>query len=98
MNIGKTVATQTWQEMTHGSHVFKAGNAVEFPTGDWRSQKPLFLNDKCKQCMLCFFVCPDSSVQLNDDGNVVGFDYNFCKGCLVCKEVCKFKAIEREGV
>jgi len=97
MNIGKTVATQTWQEMTHGSHVFKAGNAAEFLTGDWRSHKPVLLKDKCKQCMMCVLVCPDSSIPVNANGEIDGFDYDHCKGCLVCKEVCPFKAIESEG-
>jgi len=96
MNAGKTVATQTWQEMTHGSHVFTPGNAVEFITGDWRSHKPIWLEDKCKQCMLCVPVCPDSSIPVNAEGKIEGFDLNYCKGCLVCKAICPFGAIESE--
>ncbi|MCL2377615.1 MAG: 4Fe-4S binding protein [Defluviitaleaceae bacterium] len=96
MNIGKTVATQTWQEMTHGSHVFKAGNALEFQTGDWRSVQPVWLKDKCKQCMLCVPVCPDSSIPVNENGQIDGFDLDYCKGCLICKEICPFEAIESE--
>ena len=96
MNIGKTKATETWQEMPHGSHGFKPGNAAEFHTGDWRSQKPVFIKEKCKQCLLCYPVCPDSAISLNAAGEVEGFDLDFCKGCMVCKEVCKFNAIEKE--
>ena len=95
MNVGKTKATQTWQEMTHGSHVFKPGNAQEFITGDWRSHKPVWLEDKCKQCMLCPPVCPDSAIPVTD-GKIYGFDLDYCKGCLVCKAVCPFGAIESE--
>jgi pyruvate ferredoxin oxidoreductase delta subunit len=98
MNAGKGIKLVSWKEMTHGSHVFEAGNAVNFHTGDWRSQKPIFMKDKCKQCLLCFPVCPDSAIILGKDGNMEGFDMDFCKGCLVCKEVCKFGAIEREDV
>ena len=96
MNAGKTVATQTWQEMTHGSHVFTAGNAVEFLTGDWRSHQPVWIEDKCKQCMLCVPVCPDSSIPVNAEGKIEGFDLDYCKGCLVCKAICPFGAIESE--
>ena len=96
MNVGKTKATVTWQKITHGSTVFEAGNAANFHTGDWRSDKPVFIAEKCKQCMLCFPVCPDSSIILKD-GAVTGIDFDFCKGCLVCVKACKFGAIEKEG-
>ena len=97
MNAGKGVKLVSWKEITHGSHVFEAGNAVNFKTGDWRSYKPVFLADKCKQCLLCFPVCPDSAIVL-EDGKMEGFDMDFCKGCLVCKTVCPFNAIEGEEV
>ena len=97
MNAGKGVKLVSWKEITHGSHVFEAGNAVNFKTGDWRSYKPVFFADKCKQCLLCFPVCPDSAIVLKD-GKMEGFDMDFCKGCLVCKAVCPFSAIEGEEV
>ena len=95
MNAGKGVKLVSWKEITHGSHVFEPGNAVNFKTGDWRSQRPVFISEKCKHCFLCFPVCPDSAVLL-DEGKMKGFDLDFCKGCLVCMEVCPFDAIERE--
>jgi pyruvate ferredoxin oxidoreductase delta subunit len=98
MNAGKGVKLVSWKEITHGSHVFEAGSAKNFKTGDWRSQKPVFVSEKCKQCLLCFPVCPDSAILLDENANVTGFDYDFCKGCLCCKEVCNFKAIEGEAV
>jgi len=97
MNAGKGVKLESWKNMTHGAHVFEAGNAVNFKTGDWRSDKPVFIAEKCKQCLLCFPVCPDSAIVLKD-GQMQGFDFDFCKGCLVCKEACPFDAIEKEGV
>jgi pyruvate ferredoxin oxidoreductase delta subunit len=59
--------------------------------------KPVFQPDKCKQCLLCFPVCADSAIIL-EDGQMKGFDMDFCKGCMVCKEVCPFNAIEKEDV
>ena len=98
MNAGKGVVLVSWQDITHGSHVFEPGNAKNFKTGDWRSHKPKFISENCKQCMLCFPVCPDSAIILDNKGEVAGFDYDFCKGCLCCMEVCNFKAIEGEEV
>ena len=94
MNAGKGVTLVSWKEITHGSHVFEAGNAVNFKTGDWRSHRPVLVDDKCRDCLLCFPVCPDSAIIIKD-GKMEGFDYDFCKGCLVCKETCPFKAIEQ---
>ena len=51
-----------WQELTEGGNIYEAGNAMEFKTGDWRSIKPIYLSDKCKQCGLCFPVCPDDAI------------------------------------
>ena len=98
MNAGKGVKLVSWKEITHGSHVFESGNAKNFKTGDWRSNKPIFLPEKCKQCLLCFPVCADSAIVLDGEGKMQGFDFDFCKGCLVCKAVCPFDAIEEEAV
>jgi len=95
MNAGKGVKLVSWKEITHGSHVFEAGSAKNFHTGDWRSWNPVFIEEKCKHCLLCFPVCPDSAVLL-DDGKMKGFNMDFCKGCLVCKTMCNFGAIESE--
>ena len=96
MNAGKGVVLQPWSKMNHGTYVFEAGNAKNFKTGDWRSEKPIFAAEKCKQCLLCFPVCPDSAIVLDKEGQMKGFDFDFCKGCLCCKEVCPFGAIEKE--
>ena len=39
-------------------------------------------------------VCPDSSIPVDADGKRTDFDYDHCKGCGICAEVCPFKAIE----
>ena len=98
MNAGKGVTLVSWKDITHGSHIFEPGNAKGFVTGDWRSYKPTFIAEKCKQCLLCFPVCPDSAIILDDKGEVTGYNYDFCKGCLCCQEACNFEAIESEAV
>jgi indolepyruvate ferredoxin oxidoreductase alpha subunit len=52
---------------------------------------PLAINDKCKKCKACMNIgCPAISVH---DGNVE-IDSTQCVGCGVCKQLCKFGAIE----
>jgi len=82
------------EKLTQGGTIYDAGNSVNFKTGDWRSACPIFLSEKCKQCGLCFPVCPDNAIPVGKDGNRRDFDYDFCKGCGVCAKVCPFGAIE----
>ena len=89
----------TWEELTPGGDIYEAGNAREFKTGDWRSMKPVFHKELCKQCGLCYAVCPDDSIPVGKDQNRGDFNYDYCKGCGVCAKVCPFGAItmEEEG-
>ena len=85
------------QDLTIGGNIYTAGNAKEFKTGDWRSVTPIWKQELCKQCGLCFPVCPDDAIPVNKDMNRTEFDYNACKGCGICAKVCPFKAIEMKG-
>jgi len=82
----------TWQEISPGGVIYNSGTASEFNTGDWRNERPLWSKEKCKQCMLCFPVCPDSSI-IVEQGEMCGIDYQHCKGCAVCADACPFDAI-----
>ena len=88
----------TWRDITTAGMVAGGGTSKSFRTGDWRSDRPVLLPDKCRQCMLCVPVCPDSSIPVRD-GKRLEFDYDHCKGCGICARVCPFGAIEmkREG-
>ena len=91
----KTVSDDvTWKNTTQGGTIPWAGNAHLYKTGDWRSMKPIWLQDKCKQCLLCYPVCPDTSILIDESGKRVDFDFDHCKGCGVCVKVCPFKAID----
>ena len=90
-----TINSQTpYQDLTIGGNIYTAGNAKEFKTGDWRSQTPVYYSEKCKQCGLCFPVCPDDAIPVNKEGLRSDFDFDACKGCGVCAKVCPFRAIE----
>lgn len=88
-------------ELTIGGNIYEAGNAKNFKTGDWRSVCPVFHEEKCKQCGLCFPVCPENAIPVDKDTlKRKNFNYDYCKGCGVCAVVCPFQAIEmkEEGV
>ena len=49
-----------YEELTEGLMMFAGATSKEFHTGEWRTMTPIHLTDKCRQCLLCVPVCPDS--------------------------------------
>ncbi|MBP3871854.1 MAG: 4Fe-4S binding protein [Faecalicoccus sp.] len=86
-----------WQEMTPGGEIYEGGTARMTKTGEWRSDVPVWMQDKCKQCLMCVPFCPDSSIPVVD-GKRTDFDYDHCKGCGICWNACPFQAIRMEKV
>ena len=84
--------TVTWKDITPGGHIQASGNSAEFNTGDWRVDVPVWNSEKCRQCLLCFPICPDSSIPVVEKKRL-DFNLNHCKGCGVCAAVCPFDAI-----
>lgn len=86
-----------WTELTEGLQMYAPGTSAAFKTGEWTAIKPVFIEEKCKQCLLCVPCCPDSSIPVRDYKRGE-FDYDHCKGCGICVRVCPFHAIEMKGV
>ena len=73
---------------------FEAGFLVSKNSG-WRSKRPVIDRTKCINCLQCYLYCPDGAVKRKE--NTVAFDYDFCKGCGICKKICPKNAIEMEA-
>lgn len=82
-----------WKDIPIGGMIVEAGNAVRYRTGEWRSFRPVVDREKCTNCLTCWIYCPDSSVLVENE-EIVGFDYDHCKGCGICAANCPFDAIE----
>ncbi len=84
---------KTWKEIPIGGTIDKPGTAKEYKTGEWRTFKPVKDEKRCIHCLICWIYCPDSSILVKDTKQV-GFDYDHCKGCGICAQVCPVKCIE----
>ncbi len=85
------------EELTEGLQMYAAATSKYFNTGEWRTNTPVLDWEKCKQCLLCAPVCPDSCIPVKDSRRGE-FDYDHCKGCGICAKACPFGAITmREG-
>ena len=77
------------KELPQGD-ILGPGTALEFETGSWRSERPVWVPETCIQCMFCWISCPDTAVKVKD-GKMTGFDYMYCKGCGICANECPTK-------
>jgi len=82
----------TWEEIGIGGEVYEGGTSALINTGAWRTMVPTFIEEKCRHCMLCLPVCPDSAIPVKD-GKRLDFNFKHCKGCGICWKVCPFDAI-----
>ena len=82
-----------WREIPEGGLILEAGNAIQYKTGSWRSQRPIRDEEKCTNCLICWIYCPDSAI-LVSDGEIKGIDLEHCKGCGICAKECPVDAIK----
>lgn len=88
----KSEGELTWKDLEVGSIVTEPGNARQYKTGDWRSQRPTYDFDKCTKCGLCAIFCPEGVISQNEDG-YFETDLYYCKGCGICTQECPTKVI-----
>lgn len=85
MKIGEKAQ---WNELLTGGVIEDPGNSVDYKTGPWRTERPIWNKDACINCMFCWVYCPDSAIKVDKDGNMAGINYDFCKGCGICVKEC----------
>ena len=57
-------------------------------TGSWRIKlKPKFLQKNCIACKVCVLICPEGCIQGKDKNTYIA-NYDYCKGCGLCAQVC----------
>jgi len=82
----------TWKDINVGSIVTEPGNANQYNSGAWRSQRPTYDFSRCIKCGLCQLYCPEGCIQQNKDGFFEANLY-WCKGCGICSKECWTKVI-----
>ena len=68
--------------------VANVGNSELYATGAWVPKNLQFISENCINCGLCWPVCPDDAIVLDQNGNMIGIDTDHCKDCGMCVEIC----------
>lgn len=71
---------------------YSQSSSFSASVADWRIEKPLLNLDECIHCQFCWIYCPDMSI-ISLDKKMVGVDFDHCKGCGICVEVCPTTAL-----
>lgn len=90
--MAKPEGELTWKDLEIGAIVTEPGNAAQYKTGDWRSQRPTYDSTKCISCGLCQIYCPEGCIWQNADGYFEA-DMFYCKGCGICARECPTQVI-----
>jgi pyruvate ferredoxin oxidoreductase delta subunit len=85
--MAKNMEHYKWQELNIGCVVDEPGNARDYLTGDWRTQRPEWTESKCIKCGACWMFCPDAAIAQKTDGYFTA-NYDYCKGCGICAKEC----------
>lgn len=81
-----------WRDIPEGAIITKPASGLDYHTGYWRTDRAVWIPERCIQCMRCWVSCPDFA-WIAKEGKVVGIDYNYCKGCGICDRECPVEAI-----
>jgi len=72
------------------------GAAVSRITGAWSNEKANIDQEKCIQCLQCFFHCPEGTIHKKEES--VRVIKTYCKACGICINVCPVNAITMEEI
>lgn len=82
-------------KITTGAVIYEPGSSVNTKTGSWRTMRPKWDSKKCTQCMICWQFCPDIAIPEKDKKRTET-DFDYCKGCGMCAQVCPVQCIVME--
>ncbi|MGL4973391.1 MAG: 2-oxoacid:acceptor oxidoreductase family protein [Culicoidibacterales bacterium] len=90
-----------YETQNQGGEIAGPNSYTKNLTASREGMMPEYLNEKCIHCSNCDNVCPDFCFVWEEGTDargraqmfLQGIDYNYCKGCLKCVEVCPTQAL-----
>lgn len=88
--INKNFSTPNCMEEMFLGATNETGILVTVNSG-FRNFHPIFKNEDCIHCNLCWIYCPEGAIEKESGEMKVDMDY--CKGCGICSNECPSKCI-----
>ncbi len=89
MTKKKTIFNKKVQKSAKlGGIIDQPGSTKNYKTGNWVNKTLEFVAKNCINCTLCWTVCPDEAIILDENGNMIGVNTDFCKDCGLCTQIC----------
>ena len=83
---------ESWTELPHIPVSLGIKGSIG-KTGEWRTFRPVLVQEKCNKCGFCYVICPEGTVRFSKEEGAK-FDLVYCKGCGICARECPKGAIE----
>jgi pyruvate ferredoxin oxidoreductase gamma subunit len=78
---------------TSAPAIHAEATSLNVKTGLWRTMRPVLDHNICHRCWwVCRTYCPDGTIEVSEEG-YPQFDYDYCKGCMICLTECPWHAI-----
>ena len=78
---------------TSAPAIHAEATSLNVKTGLWRTMRPVLDYNICHRCWwVCRTYCPDGTIEVSEEG-YPQFDYDYCKGCMICLTQCPWQAI-----
>ena len=71
-----------------GVVITKGGTAHEYVTGGWRKLRPVLDKGKCTNCLICWVMCPDSAVIVEDGKMIIQMPFDDLETQIRAKMLC----------
>lgn len=62
-----------------------------------RTKRPVMLQEQCKLCQMCRYLCPDLAITKDEQAGLMRIDLRYCKGCGICAAFCPERVIKMIG-
>ena len=91
------MVVKSFKEEKVGCSLLESGAAQPYAPGTKPALQPVWDENLCVRCALCYLYCPTGAISRQDNG-YYNVDIKSCTGCGICHRECWFGAVSMQEV